>query len=196
MGVRLGHEVEQELAKNYGKCEGIQNKSLRISFIGHSMGGIIIRSALPRLEKYKHFFHSFVTLSSPHLGYCYSSSKLIDVGLWLINNWQKCESILQLTMSDVPKNSNPKARFNMEDTFLYKLSLEKGLEWFKKVTFLASRQDLYVPYFSARVQKHDECINDLRSKDPYAIIHSKMVDNILSRVSGDVTRIDVNFCIT
>ena len=35
-------------------------------------------------------FHSFVTLSSPHVGYNYSSSKLIDVGLWMINNWKKC----------------------------------------------------------------------------------------------------------
>lgn len=155
MGVRLAHEVEQEVAKNFGNLEALENKGVKISFIGHSMGGIIIRSALPRLEKFKSLFHSFVTLSSPHLGYCYSNSKLIDVGLWLINNWQKCESILQLTMQDIPANSNPKAKFNIEDTFLYKLSLEKGLEWFKKLTFLASRQDLYVPYFSARVQKHE-----------------------------------------
>lgn len=120
------------------------------------MGGVIIRSALPRLEKYKKFFHSFVTLSSPHVGYYYSSSKLVDVGLWLINNWKKCQSILQLTMQDNNSNLSDgrNNKFNMEDTFLYKLSLEKGLEWFKKITFLASRQDLYVPYFSARIQKH------------------------------------------
>ena len=27
-------------------------------------------------------------------------------------------------------------------------------------------------------------------------MHAKMIDNILSRVTGSVTRIDVNFCIT
>lgn len=69
------------------------------------MGGVIIRSALPRLEKYCKNFHSYVSLASPHVGYNYSSSKLVDVGLWLINNWKKCESILQLTMSDLGSNN-------------------------------------------------------------------------------------------
>lgn len=64
------------------------------------MGGIIIRSALPRLEKYKSYFHSLITLSSPHLGYTYSTSALIDAGLWLINQMKKCTSIEQLTMQD------------------------------------------------------------------------------------------------
>jgi hypothetical protein len=62
------------------------------------MGGVIIRSALPRLEKYKNNFHSLITLSSPHLGYTYSTSKLVDAGLWLINTMKKCISIEQLTM--------------------------------------------------------------------------------------------------
>jgi hypothetical protein len=32
--------------------------------------------------------------------------------------------------------------------------MKKGLEWFKKIVLLASHQDLYVPYYSARIQKH------------------------------------------
>ena len=55
------------------------------------MGGLIIRSALPRLEKHKDLFHSLITLSSPHLGYGYSSSKLVDVGLWFMNTVKKLE---------------------------------------------------------------------------------------------------------
>jgi hypothetical protein len=113
--------------------------------IGHSMGGIIIRSALPRLEKYKENFHSFITFSSPHVGYTYSTSKLVDAGLWLLNTMKKCTSILQLTMQDSE---------TIEDCFLYKLSMKAGLRWFKKVVFLASQQDLYVPFHSARVQKN------------------------------------------
>jgi hypothetical protein len=62
------------------------------------MGGVIIRTALPKLEKYKQYFHSFITLSSPHLGYAYSTSKLVDAGLWIMNAMKKCTSILQLTM--------------------------------------------------------------------------------------------------
>ena len=72
----------------------------QICFLGHSMGGIIIRCALPKLAKFKDYFHSFVTLSSPHLGYIYSTSKLVDAGLWLMNTMKKSTSILQLTMQD------------------------------------------------------------------------------------------------
>ena len=32
------------------------------------MGGIIVRAALPHLEKFKDKMYSFITLSSPHLG--------------------------------------------------------------------------------------------------------------------------------
>ena len=109
------------------------------------MGGLIIRSALPRIEKYKKYFHSLITLSSPHLGYLYSTSKLIDAGLWFLNTMKKCTSILQMTMQDNEK---------IEETFLYKLSQKPGFDWFKKVVFLGSQQDLYVPYSSARLQKH------------------------------------------
>jgi len=42
----------------------------------------------------------------------------------------------------------------LEDSFLYKLSMKPGLEWFSKVILVSSRQDLYVPYYSARIQKH------------------------------------------
>lgn len=63
------------------------------------------------------------------------------------------------------------------------------------MSLLASRQDLYVPYFSARVQKPEHCLAELKNKDYYATIHSKMVDNILSRITGTLTRVDVNFSI-
>ena len=74
-----------------------------IFMVGHSMGGVIIRSALPRLARFKDCFHSLITLSSPHMGYSYSDSALIDVGLWFINNVNECQSIQQLTMKDTPE---------------------------------------------------------------------------------------------
>jgi len=52
----------------------------RLSFVGHSLGGLIIRSALPYLEQYASKMHLYMTLSSPHLGYMYQSSKLVDAG--------------------------------------------------------------------------------------------------------------------
>ena len=54
------------------------------------MGGLIIRSALPRLSKLSKHFNSFITFSTPHVGFAYSDSRLIDAGLWLVNSWKKC----------------------------------------------------------------------------------------------------------
>ncbi|CAM6005907.1 unnamed protein product [Sphagnum balticum] len=93
MGLRLAAEIEYEITKLGANLP-------KICLLGHSMGGLIIRSALPRLEKFKSLFHSLITLSSPHLGYAYSTSKLVDAGLWLLNTMKKCTSILQMTMQD------------------------------------------------------------------------------------------------
>ena len=64
-------------------CPG--NTLARISFIGHSLGGLIIRASLPYLEQFKLKVHTFITFSSPHLGYMYNSSTIITTGmkLWL-----------------------------------------------------------------------------------------------------------------
>jgi hypothetical protein len=149
------------------------------------MGGIIIRSALPRLEKYKAHFHSFLSFSSPHLGYAYSSSKLVDVGLWFLNTMKKCTSILQLTMQDQEQ---------LEDTFLYKLSLKPGLEWFKKVVFLASQQDHYVPFHSARVQHNRQSHSDAGSSSRKGVAYDKMVLYEVVRVGGGEQRVRPDDC--
>ena len=59
-----------------------------------------------------------------------------------MNNFDKYESILELTMRD---------KENIRDTYLYKLSKKEQLNNFKKIAFIASSQDEYVPYGSARV---------------------------------------------
>ena len=61
-----------------------QSVPFKISFIGHSLGGIIIRASLPHLSKYKDMMFSYISLSSPHLGYMYNSSTLIDAGIRII----------------------------------------------------------------------------------------------------------------
>lgn len=82
-----------------------------------------------------------------------------------------------------------------QETFLYKLAQKPGLEWFKKVVLLASHQDLYVPYYSARLQKHEESSMDYRKQSAKGITYCEMVDNLLGRVKGSITRLNVNFCI-
>lgn len=73
-------------------CPG--NTLGRISFVGHSLGffililfyflnnkyifinigGLIIRAALPHLKKFEKKMFTFLTFSSPHCGFLFSSS--------------------------------------------------------------------------------------------------------------------------
>ena len=48
------------------------------------MGGLIIRAALPYLENFSNKMHMYISFSSPHLGYMYNSSKIIDAGMWFL----------------------------------------------------------------------------------------------------------------
>ena len=50
----------------------------RISFVGHSLGTILIRSAIskPKLAHLVPFFHTYLSLSGPHLGTLYNNSGL------------------------------------------------------------------------------------------------------------------------
>ncbi|MEE6476525.1 hypothetical protein FKM82_011109 [Ascaphus truei] len=99
----------------------------RISFIGHSLGNLIIRSVLsrPRFKCYLNKLYTFLSLSGPHLGTLYNSSALVNTGLWFMQKWKKSGSLLQLTCRD---HSDPR------QTFLYKLS--------KKPEMIA---DLFLP---------------------------------------------------
>jgi len=99
LGKRLSLEVEDFLENT--PDDGSDEKNItRISFIGHSLGGVIIRSALPRLEKYKNLFYTYCSLSSPHLGYSFHKSTLITSGMSMIQWFTDCTSLLQLQMKD------------------------------------------------------------------------------------------------
>uniref|UniRef100_A0A8P0TH77 Family with sequence similarity 135 member A n=2 Tax=Canis lupus familiaris TaxID=9615 RepID=A0A8P0TH77_CANLF len=91
----------------------------KISFIGHSLGNLIIRSVLtrPRFRYYLNKLHTFLSLSGPHLGTLYNSSALVNTGLWFMQKWKKSGSLLQLTCRD---HSDPR------QTFLYRLSNKAG----------------------------------------------------------------------
>ncbi|XP_053566398.1 protein FAM135A isoform X2 [Bombina bombina] len=140
----------------------------RISFIGHSLGNLIIRSVLsrPRFKCYLNKLHTFLSLSGPHLGTLYNSSALVNTGLWFMQKWKKSGSLLQLTCRD---HSDPR------QTFLYKLSKKPGLEHFKNVVLVSSLQDRYVPYHSARIEMCKTALKDKQSGPVYA----EMIQNIL-----------------
>uniref|UniRef100_A0A674GUK0 Family with sequence similarity 135 member A n=1 Tax=Taeniopygia guttata TaxID=59729 RepID=A0A674GUK0_TAEGU len=128
----------------------------KISFIGHSLGNLIIRSVLTR-HRFKYYLnklHTFLSLSGPHLGTLYNSSALVNTGLWFMQKWKKSGSLLQLTCRD---HSDPR------QTFLYKLSKKAGLHYFKNIVLVGSLQDRYVPYHSARIEMCKTALKDKQS---------------------------------
>ena len=87
--------------------------------------------------------HGYLSLGSPHLGYMYNTNSLVNAGMWVLKRWRNSQCLQQLSMTDhATKN----------ETYLYKLSQQSGLNWFKQVVFVSSYQDSYAPYDSARVQ--------------------------------------------
>ncbi|TKS88664.1 Protein FAM135B [Collichthys lucidus] len=140
----------------------------RISFIGHSLGNIIIRSVLtrPRFRCYLPKLHTFLSLSGPHLGTLYNNSTLVSTGLWLMQKLKKSGSLLQLTVRD---------HVDPRKTFLYLLSQKPGLQYFKNVVLVASPQDRYVPFHSARIEMCKTALKD-RTTGP---VYTEMINNLL-----------------
>ncbi len=65
-----------------GHGGGPASLPVRISFVGHSLGCILIRSAIAsdKLEHLVPRFHTYLALSGPHLGTLYNNSGLVNMG--------------------------------------------------------------------------------------------------------------------
>jgi len=176
MGERLATEVKQYIISF---CPA--NTVSKISFMGHSLGGIIIRAALPHLSEYSTKFFTYISFSSPHMGSKYNSSGLVDTGLWFLKKWRKSKCLMQLSMSD---------ESNIENTCLYRLSELPGFCWFKNIVLICSTQDNYVPYDSARIQLGKAAMQNEGENSPYV----RMASNLLGDVQAKLLyRLDVNF---
>lgn len=106
----------------------------RVSFVGHSLGNIIIRSALtrPQLKFLLPRLHTFLSLSGPHLGTLYNSSGLVNMGMWFMQKWKKSGSLLQLCLKDTT---------DWRRSFLYTLSQKSTIHHFKNILLCGSGQD-------------------------------------------------------
>ncbi|XP_067677466.1 protein FAM135A-like isoform X2 [Haliotis asinina] len=144
----------------------------KISFIGHSLGNIIVRSALsqPQLAHLLPKLYTFLSLSGPHLGSIYNTSGLVNMGMWFMQKWKKSGSLLQLSMKDHP---------DPRQSFLYKLSSKPVLQHFKHVLLVGSNQDRYVPYHSSRIEY---CKAAQRDGGLMGSVYKEMVENILKPV--------------
>ncbi|KAK9305936.1 hypothetical protein QLX08_003181 [Tetragonisca angustula] len=141
----------------------------KVSFIGHSLGTIIIRSALtrPQLRPLLPRLHTFLSLSGPHLGTLYNTSGLVNAGMWFMQKLKKSGSLLQLAMKDAP---------DVRRSFMFRLSQKSNLEKFKHVLLCGSAQDRYVPLHSARIEL---CKAAVRDSTDQGAAYREMVHNIL-----------------
>ncbi|KAJ7958857.1 hypothetical protein O6P43_019513 [Quillaja saponaria] len=154
MGQRLAGEVISFLKKRMDKASRSRRLGdIKISFVGHSIGNLIIRTALTdsSMEPFLRYLHTYVSISGPHLGYLYSSNSLFNSGLWVLKKLKGTQCIHQLTFTDAP---------DLQNTFLYKLCKQKTLENFKHIILLSSPQDGYVPYHSARIESCQAASHD------------------------------------
>jgi len=93
LGSKLAEEVQEFVFTYLSGFQYINGKRIQVSlgklsFIGHSLGGIIVREALKHLKSYAKQFHGYVSLGTPHLGYMYNSTSLVDAGIWLIKKFK------------------------------------------------------------------------------------------------------------
>lgn len=189
MGFRLAQEVISFLKRKMDKASRRRNlRDIKLSFVGHSIGNLIVRAALAEsmMEPYLRYLYTYVSISGPHLGYMYSSNSLFNSGLWLLKKFKGTQCIHQLTFTDDP---------DLENTFIYNLSKEKTLENFRNVFLLSSPQDGYVPYHSARIELCPAASSDFSKRGK---IFLQMLNNCLDqiRTSSDhrvIMRCDVNF---
>ncbi len=126
---------------------------VRISFVGHSLGCILIRSAIsrPRMAHLVPSFHTYLSLSGPHLGTLYNNSGLVNMGMWFMQKWKKSGSLHQLALKDAT---------DIRKTFMYQLSQRSNLHMFRHVLLAGSTQDRYVPWHSARIELCKSSVKD------------------------------------
>eukprot|EP00299_Pterocystis_sp_00344_P009804 c4244_g1_i1.p1 GENE.c4244_g1_i1~~c4244_g1_i1.p1 ORF type:complete len:207 (+),score=26.16 c4244_g1_i1:128-748(+) len=155
----------------------------RISFVAHSLGGLIVRSALtqPILEPIIPKLHTFLTFSSPHLGFLFNPNITTRAGLGVLRHVIKEKTCLrQLVLRDQP---------NLSECFLYKLSQEKGFSYFKHVVLVSSREDGFVPFHSARVEN---LLHPSNSKVGKAF--EEMVQNLHNEMCNThIVRLDAHY---
>ena len=146
----------------------------RLSFVGHSIGCLVIRAAMthPALAPHLDRLHTFLSISGPHLGYGGDPSEPADDGAaasaassvgcfarvrcrsrrstfeWALRAFGRvavrAECLREITLSDARRP---------EDGYLWRLARDPraSLCKFRHVVLVSSPQDGYVPRGSARV---------------------------------------------
>jgi hypothetical protein len=178
MGVRLADELSKFFRTT------LFNFVDRISFVVHSLGGLIVRSALGQesMRPYLKNLHTLFSLGSPHCGFIFASTALLSAGVWVLKKIYKSKCLEQLSLSD---HSDPR------ETFIYKLSSSPNiLKHFKNIILVSSPTDKYAPYHSVRIDHHPQALNDRK----YGLPYQEIVTNLHDQMKDcNLIRFDVCF---
>ena len=126
---------------------------LRLSFIAHSLGGLISREAIGNecMQPYHGVLHTLVTLGSPHLGYLFNKNSLVDSAMWVMKKVKDMPSLHQLAMTDATSKAQ---------CYLSQAAAAVQLNRFRHIVLVASPQDGYVPFYSARMEVPQDSLSD------------------------------------
>ncbi|GAX79423.1 hypothetical protein CEUSTIGMA_g6864.t1 [Chlamydomonas eustigma] len=184
MGSKLACEVADYLKPH---ASSTRRPLVALSFVGHSLGNLIIRSALTcqELKPFLHLLHLYVSLSGPHLGNLYSTNTVLDTGISVLKSVSgKGKCLHQLSFTDAS---------NIQDCFLYRLAQKSRLADFKYIMLVTSPQDRYVPYHSARLSKCLAAVKDPKRGPAYNAMLKMLLQDVGEPDHAQLIRIDVDF---
>ena len=205
-GKRLATEIREYIGWTFEDNPGIHLE--RLSFIGHSIGNIVIRSALmqPDLEPYSPLLWSYTSISGPHLGYHFSDNFLLKSGMKVLERLHHSASLSQLAMKEAQAMNDEDNEQAYDPNFLQALARHAGMSWFEHVVLVASQQDRYVPYHSARIEMPPSSSASSRPINAKLEAVRDMIQNIFENMASaapptdgsayrgtDITVVDVSF---
>lgn len=167
----MAHNLLNEIGEFIGEK---QTRVRRISFISHSLGGVIVRAAVrlandARMPWLLPLLHTVMCINTPHLGLAYTG-RHINWGVQLVRWWKRSRSMEQLAFRDAEP---------FTETFLYRLAQENTLGQFRHVVLLGNPEDLFVPMQSALVE---HCKASARDATPMGTAYREMVGSLLTSI--------------
>ncbi|GFE55078.1 serine esterase [Babesia ovis] len=130
-GQLLAQEVDVHIRRKIGS-----NRLGRLSFITHSLGGVVVRAALRHLGQYLDKLHALVSFACPHLGVFVSQYSIKGAGVSMLASYMRSPCIDQLLLADAD---------TVEDSYIYELAGDTNISHFYHVKLVGILQDLISP---------------------------------------------------
>ena len=132
------------------------------------------------------FVHHCFDGAGTHLGYTFGNNSILSSAMWFYQRWTKSSSLSQLNLKDTP--SDPK------NGYVYALAQKSvGLSAFKHVVLVASGQDRYAPFFSARIQTAPTAEEDDEIGSASTAMVKGLLGPVIEKGSTTVTRLGICF---